>query len=195
MSDKANRTLFLISGPCGVGKGDMVNRYCRENTEYSRARLLTTDRGLASDIQGCIYMHPDAFNPHSDFVYIEHKKDSCYGITREQLDNADFCVLPKKGMQQVLTNYTTTRKITCLYIFAPSYVRLKHLIQRKGKSGGIKQFIYSAVFQRVMLLYVPHNLDVVMLKGNKDKDEFYQQFKAIVLTYYLADKTGVLKRR
>ena len=191
MSNKEGRILFMVWGLSGVGKDTLVNRYCDENPEYSIVKSLTTRkrRYLGEDTHE--FVTEDEFKAQGEMIAETYYNGNHYGASKKQLDEGDFYIVDKRGIQDVIRKYKTDRKLVVIYVYAPIFIRLHRLIRRDGLLSGIKRFMYDSIFQSLATLRGVQEFDVVTVRSANDPYESYMQFKATILASYLANKDRV----
>lgn len=135
--------LFVISGPSGSGKGTLINRYLKENSDIEIAISATTRAPRKGEVHGKDYyfISEKEFNDHisnGDFIEFCDVHKHKYGTLKQELERISnqkkiiFLEIDTIGAQK-LKNILTSA--TFIFITAPDLKELENrLILRKTES-------------------------------------------------------------
>ena len=136
-----NGTLFIISGPSGVGKGTLKQRLLEEFKEHSAFSVsATTRRPRPGEVDGkdYFYISREAFErkiKNNGFLEYAEYAGNLYGTPREWVESIlasgkDVILeIEVKGAKQVMEN--TERQVS-IFILPPSFAELERRLRNRG---------------------------------------------------------------
>lgn len=139
----SKKTKYLVLGKSGSGKSTLVNEICSKYN-YKAIDSYTTRPPRYNNEKGHVFTNEN--------TYLKHKQNNTvcgftefngykYWATFEQLEEADFYIIDKKGIDFLKSINNNGYKLVVLYITIPIYKRLWRLYKRDGLKKTVSRFI------------------------------------------------------
>ena len=185
--------LFVVSGPSGVGKDTVLNRFHEVLSGLKQCVTVTTRTQRPTETNG----NPYYFVPMSDFrtmvesdAFLEfaHVNGNMYGTPRKWVEEQraeGFDVLLKIDVQGGLTVRTKARDAVLIFLMPPSVAELERRLRSRSTETE-EQITRRLLDARSELQQVP-NYDYVIVNDSIDKAA--DLIRAIVL----AERSRVLR--
>ena len=121
--------LYLVIGESGTGKDTIINALCEEYG-YKKVISYTTRKPRYDGENTHSFITPDEFANLKHIVASTCFDGSYYCATQEQVDDADFYIIDKNGIESFREKYTSKRPYKIIYITADNQERIYRMLKR-----------------------------------------------------------------
>ena len=128
--------LHLFVGQSGCGK-TTITELLEERYNYVSVKSYTTRAPRYDGENGHTFISDAEFDELKDLVAYTIYNSYKYGTTKEQLDNANLYVIDIPGVETLLQNYQTSRKIVVLYFDSSVKTRIDRMLDRHDSDSAI----------------------------------------------------------
>lgn len=196
-------TLFIVSGPSGVGKTSLITR-ARHDLErvgvrlhFSVSHTTRAMRAGESDGRDYHFVTPDAFRQMVDageFIEWAHVHDRMYGTSKKEvqtrLDRGEDVILDidVQGARQIAENPRLRDHSLSVFLFAPSFSELQRRLEARGSNTReeIQKRLEKA--EKEILTGLP-SYDYVLI--NDDFEIAVESLKAVIVARKLKSKSAM----
>lgn len=136
------RPLYLIVAPSGAGKttlADMLEKWrC-----LTQVQSYTTRKPRYSYEKGHTFISDEEFDALEDIVAFTNYNGHRYCATAKQLDRSDVYVVDIPGVESLLKQYGTDRKIIIFYLSASVHTKITRMKMRGDSDSKILERIHN----------------------------------------------------
>lgn len=128
-----NSTIYLIIGRYGAGKNTLIDTFCNKYG-YSKLCSYTTRQPFESD-EANRHTYTDIEQyltdvDNDDVLAYTKLMGDYYWSTFDQIENADFYIIDRAGLENFKRNYTGSKKYTTIYIQTDKITCLNRLVHK-----------------------------------------------------------------
>ena len=123
------KPFFLVLGRSGSGKSTIVSEICKI-TGMKQLQSYSTRKPRKDGETGHIFITRDDVANLGPLVAHTEFNGNFYGATSEQVENSDFYVIDKFGLDQFRKNYGGNKDVKIIYIVADAKKVVDNMIKR-----------------------------------------------------------------
>lgn len=165
------KKLYCFVGPSGTGKSTLVKNIKNELDFMNSVESYTTRPKRSEDETGHTFITEDEFDELSELVAYTEFAGYRYGVTAEQLDEADLYIVDKAGLVTLKQNYSGA-DIIVIGLDASEETRSNRMAKRGDSKD---QIANRLVNDAVMFQDFKNHCDLV-IDANKSENEMLAQF-------------------
>ena len=137
-----NKPLFLFVGKSASGKTTTANQL-EAKRGYKQVQSYTTRPPRFDNEIGHIFITDEEFDNLGKLAAYTEYNGNRYGVTAQIIDESNIYVIDIPGVETLLKNYKTDRKIIAFYFDASVRTRIDRMLDRHDADMAIVSRIYN----------------------------------------------------
>ena len=154
-----DKPLFLFVGKSASGKTTVAETLVHQYGHKQVYSYCTRPPRFDGEI-GHIFVSDEQFDNLGELVAYTEYNGHRYGTTAEQLDQCDIYVVDIPGIETLLENYKTNRRICIIYFDATVHTRINRMLDRHDSD--------TAIISRLL---------------QDEKDDWFKQLSSLTWVY------------